>query len=217
MVGHTHEDIDQFFSCIARYLKKHKVMTVSGLLKAIEKAYKTLPLRVERLNEMLNVRDWIDEKVPQMHGHLKAYQFKFEMVGEEVRFSTKKRSSSNDWTLIDEEGHAVFQTDPEGAPEQIEPELAAMNFAILESQLAKSYSKWMTEADLESWRNDMEQFKNNSGQTGMNFTFPVNFLSITVTFNPISTGLFYLVVALGGSTPSIKFDPDILEHSYLEG
>ena len=33
--------------------------------------------------------------------------------------------------------------------------------------------------------------------------------------NPISTGLFYLVVALkgrGGSTPSIKFDPDILEH-----
>ena len=33
--------------------------------------------------------------------------------------------------------------------------------------------------------------------------------------NPISTGLSYLVVALregGGSTPSIKFDPDILEH-----
>ena len=34
-------------------------------------------------------------------------------------------------------------------------------------------------------------------------------------FNPISTGLFYLVVALGGggdSSPSIKFDTDILEH-----
>ena len=33
-------------------------------------------------------------------------------------------------------------------------------------------------------------------------------------FNPISTGLFYLVVALGGGgpPPSIKFDPDILKH-----
>ena len=31
--------------------------------------------------------------------------------------------------------------------------------------------------------------------------------------NPISTRLFYLVVALGGvPPPSIKFDPDILEH-----
>ena len=31
--------------------------------------------------------------------------------------------------------------------------------------------------------------------------------------NPVSTGLFHLVVALGGSfpPPSIKFDPDILE------
>ena len=35
----------------------------------------------------------------------------------------------------------------------------------------------------------------------------------------MSTGLSYLVVALrgGGSPPSIKFDPDILEHCNLEG
>ena len=34
------------------------------------------------------------------------------------------------------------------------------------------------------------------------------------TLNPISTGLFYLVVALRGlfHPPSIKFDPDIPEH-----
>ena len=37
--------------------------------------------------------------------------------------------------------------------------------------------------------------------------------------NPISTGRFYLVVALGGASfppPSIKLDPDILEHRNLE-
>ena len=38
--------------------------------------------------------------------------------------------------------------------------------------------------------------------------------SFLLSLNPISTGLFFLVVAVGGSIPprSIKFDPDILEH-----
>ena len=46
--------------------------------------------------------------------------------------------------------------------------------------------------------------------------FPADFLCML--FNPISTGLFYLVVALGGgySPPSMTFDPDILEHWNLE-
>ena len=30
MVGHTHEDIDQSFSCLSRYLRKHDALTVSG-------------------------------------------------------------------------------------------------------------------------------------------------------------------------------------------
>ena len=36
-------------------------------------------------------------------------------------------------------------------------------------------------------------------------------LRLEKSFNPINTGLFYLVIVLGGSPPSIKFDPDILE------
>ena len=31
MVGHTHEDIDQGFSCLARHLQKTDALTVSGL------------------------------------------------------------------------------------------------------------------------------------------------------------------------------------------
>ena len=41
-----------------------------------------------------------------------------------------------------------------------------------------------------------------------------NCVQSTTTFNPINTGLFYLVVALGGwffHPSSTKFDPDILE------
>ena len=30
MVGHTHEDIDQGFSCLSRYLQKVDALTVTG-------------------------------------------------------------------------------------------------------------------------------------------------------------------------------------------
>lgn len=29
-VGHTHEDIDQLFSCVSRYLQRHSVLTIPG-------------------------------------------------------------------------------------------------------------------------------------------------------------------------------------------
>ena len=45
-------------------------------------------------------------------------------------------------------------------------------------------------------------------------TYPYSFIRYVEELNPISTGLFHFVAALGsgGSTPSITFDPDILEH-----
>ena len=35
MVGHTHEDIDQTFSCLARYLRKHDAFTMPGKLWSV--------------------------------------------------------------------------------------------------------------------------------------------------------------------------------------
>ena len=89
MVGHTHEDIDQFFSCIARYLEDHKVLTVEGLIEAIKHAYKTVPVNVETIEQTFNIWDWEDDFVPDMHGHLRSYQFKFEWVDGKVEFSYK--------------------------------------------------------------------------------------------------------------------------------
>lgn len=33
MVGHTHEDIDQSFSCLSRFLRKHDALTIPGIYK----------------------------------------------------------------------------------------------------------------------------------------------------------------------------------------
>lgn len=32
VVGHTHEDVDQSFSCLARFLQKHDALTPAGTL-----------------------------------------------------------------------------------------------------------------------------------------------------------------------------------------
>jgi len=111
MVGHTHEDIDQFFSCIARILNKFKVLTLSQLLQKIKQVNRKDPVDAEMLDHPYNVRDWIDGFIPDLHGHLKSYQFKFEVEGEGVRFSYKKRSTSTVDRLINQDSPSlkIFQ------------------------------------------------------------------------------------------------------------
>lgn len=35
MVGHTHEDIDQSFSCLSRYLRKNDALSMPGISNKI--------------------------------------------------------------------------------------------------------------------------------------------------------------------------------------
>ena len=71
MVGHTHEDIDQYFSCIARPLNKYKVPTLSKLIETVKQANKKDTVDAEILENLFDIREWIDEYIPDLHGHLK--------------------------------------------------------------------------------------------------------------------------------------------------
>ena len=84
MVGHTHEDIDQFFSCIARILNKFKVLMLSHLFQKIKQVNKKDPIEAEMLDHLYNIRDWIDGFIPDLHRHLKSYQFKLKVEVEGV-------------------------------------------------------------------------------------------------------------------------------------
>ena len=90
MVGHTHEDIDQFFSCIARILNKFKVLTLSQLIQKIKQVNRKDPVEAEILDHLYNIRDWIDGFTPDLQGHLKSYQFKLEVEGEECDFRIRR-------------------------------------------------------------------------------------------------------------------------------
>ena len=62
MVGHTHEDVDQYFSCISRYIKKtlKMVLSVHSLLRALMDCFKT-PCCVPRCTE--EIKFTFDTKV----------------------------------------------------------------------------------------------------------------------------------------------------------
>ena len=70
--GHTHEDIDQMFSCIAKYLRGHDCPSPRAFAICIRAAYtfnNEKPI-VEHLTHVANIRDWLEPHVglTQRHG-----------------------------------------------------------------------------------------------------------------------------------------------------
>ena len=60
-VGHTHEDIDQFFSRIAIYLHYHNAITENELTEAIGNCISPNP-RVKKLENIANFKKYIIEQ-----------------------------------------------------------------------------------------------------------------------------------------------------------
>lgn len=54
-VGHTHENIDQMFSCFARQLQKTPAYSLPALVKAIERSYTPTPV-VTLLESVIDFR-----------------------------------------------------------------------------------------------------------------------------------------------------------------
>ena len=60
MVGHTHEDIDQRFSCVSRTLKQASAKTLPELLQLVEQSMPSQSVRASRQGRVFNIRDWIE-------------------------------------------------------------------------------------------------------------------------------------------------------------
>lgn len=151
MVGHTHEDIDQFFSCIARLLNKFKVLTLSQLIEKVNQVKRKDPVHAEILEHIFSIREWIDDFIPDLHGHLKSYQFKFVAEGEGVQFSYKKRSSSPEWISVDQTKYLIFQELPTGHPEMVDSSFEDMKVPLFTRHLRSTYFKWMPEECTKEW------------------------------------------------------------------
>ena len=63
--GHTHEDIDQMFSCVAKYLRGHDCPSPLAFAACIRAAYTYNGEKptVEHLTHVSNIRDWLEPHV----------------------------------------------------------------------------------------------------------------------------------------------------------
>lgn len=76
MVGHTHEDVDQLFSCISRQLNRVNALTLVELLKQIGLSYSP-SINASILSFMFDVKQWMEKFVePNLTGHVDQHQFK---------------------------------------------------------------------------------------------------------------------------------------------
>jgi hypothetical protein len=70
MVGHTHEDIDQTFSCFSRHLAKRNARTIPELFAEMESSYTPRP-SCEQLRCTFDVKKWMDGYVEdKISGHV---------------------------------------------------------------------------------------------------------------------------------------------------
>ena len=103
------------------------------------------------LDHLYNVRDWIDGFIPDLHGYLKSYQFKFEVEGEGVRFSYKKRSTSTEWISVDQSRFSIFEDLPTGQSGMVALSFEEMKVPLFSRHLRDTYSNWMPDDCTEEW------------------------------------------------------------------
>jgi hypothetical protein len=134
MVGHTHEDIDQFFSRLAEYLRKHNATSRIGFREAIVAAFKGKWLgkvRADDIESAANVSDFIAPFLAPMDskqvgrelrdGITKFHQFKFSLLQGVVIMQVREWCSKGDapWTgLVPGSTHHVLFKDDIPSPEE---------------------------------------------------------------------------------------------------
>lgn len=102
-VGHTHEDIDQFFSRIAMFMRKHGAMTREEFGVCVQNSYTKNGMSpiVRHWDSVANISDWMKSRIGDMSGLMGYRHFKITHVrrktGElEIRWMCRNSPGSVD-------------------------------------------------------------------------------------------------------------------------
>ena len=122
--GHTHENIDQLFSAVRKYLMRHEVLTYKALLEILSEVYGTYDefYIISDYESFVNY-DWssfFEFEAGVMEGHSKSYQFQFELDEEEgfVTVMSRVNPIRGEWS----KPMRLFHTPlPENYPQVIQP------------------------------------------------------------------------------------------------
>jgi hypothetical protein len=171
-VGHTHEDIDQMFSRVSVYIKKHNAETPSRLIDCINSSVnfkksvvsrgpdgketitkRTCKLNTVMITEIADYKEWVTPFIPRdIHNITKPHSIEFSRdLSGKARFRSKMNMS--DKVFLPSEGYQFFKTNrdlPKTKPFLQTPhcyDVAPMRALLrtLGNQLKRCYhSEWET-------------------------------------------------------------------------
>lgn len=129
-VGHTHEDVDQFFSRISVQLRKNGAESIPDLLHATEISMEPNP-KTYFMESMFDVRSWIEPHLNEIHGHRDPHCFKFLLNEENKAVMYFRNWTSNSW-CPQEKATIVLKSLPEDIPQFAIPSLLKVEPVKLE-------------------------------------------------------------------------------------
>lgn len=152
MVGHTHEDVDQFFSRISTHLKKNSITTFPKLLKAIPASFQRSDsmTTAQRITHIFDVRDWLLPHQHSMSYHSKPHIFKFTLDQGKATLQTKDWSTSPHWCNTTGLTH-ILSLLPDGQPRLVQKSFADINIQLIERGVEK-LRPYFQPGDIEAWR-----------------------------------------------------------------
>jgi hypothetical protein len=154
MVGHTHEDIDQFFSRLATWLRKHCAVTLPQLFLGLQQCYTPDPI-VFKIRELYDIKGWLDPHLNIMskHSNPHCFRIKKDNTGKAL-MHVKKWSTDKEWLpCAVQEGKPPYLllSHPDGQPNLVPPDYDALDLDRLQSDVTRAES-FMTGEERAWWR-----------------------------------------------------------------
>ncbi|XP_070569806.1 uncharacterized protein [Ptychodera flava] len=169
-VGHTHEDIDQLFSCISKVLRKTNVYSMADMERIITGCY-NVPVFVKQVTHVFDIKKWLTPHMSRcFRGQSKPLCFQFKKVNGQTRMRYRHYSTSvwrpivqykqgTSTPLEESLGLKCLQSVPDinNIPEFVKPSIEKMDPSKLKKDIPDGYEgRIPSEADREWLRDFVE-------------------------------------------------------------
>ncbi|KXJ07141.1 hypothetical protein AC249_AIPGENE5999 [Exaiptasia diaphana] len=126
MVGHAHEDVDQFFSRISVKLRNKDVMTLPELHNTIATSYKPTPESCD-IDVMFDISGWLKPHIIKpLKNHVFPHSFKYYLGENGKAFLLYKNWADDETCENDDDPIQILTTNPTGLPQLLRPKLGGV-------------------------------------------------------------------------------------------
>ena len=161
MVGHTHEDVDQFFSRFSSRLSWNSAKTLPALMNHLEESYSPKPTSV-LIDKIFKISQWLEPYIGSIRLHTGPHQYKIKLnEAGRARIQFKKWSTDEEWQTCDGLYEGVLLT---GMPKrQPEPEFVnpkkvqGLEIEKLKSDYNSCASQLMDPKENDWWKDFFQQ------------------------------------------------------------